>query len=358
VARLTRLETLHLEDLAWPLDAEGGRALARVLAGARSTLRELHACAKIPEETAEAVVSELRLLPPLLALRKLSVGGSSAGDACWLLGLVACAPLIEHLDGSATDFTLQTPAGAELFAQGLLQLQSLRELNCNLVTLDATAATAFAAALAGALSTSLETLDLSECMGVDDGMHLLWAGLSHATQLRRFIYSEEGGSTDALARALFAGLGQCRQLRFLDLWQVNDMTPATASTLAISLLRLEFLEELDVGGLGFTEDTIAAVMPAIACARHLRKVSLACNPLGDRGAEVLAAALPHMAALQDLEVFGCKLSVAGVNTVLSALPPVAGGQGACAQQRVVRHGCRDDAILQVLPAGWTAKGDY
>lgn len=70
---------------------------------------------------------------------------------------------------------------------------------------------------------------------------------------------------------------------------------------------------------------------------HLRELSLDGNPIGDEGALLLAAALPHMRSLQCLGLEGCRLGSKGFVAVAAALQG-----GACPELLELRMG---DALL-------------
>lgn len=80
-----------------------------------------------------------------------------------------------------------------------------------------------------------------------------------------------------------------------------------------------------------------ATSDAASALDHLRELSLDGNPIGDEGALLLAAALPHMRSLQCLGLEGCRLGSKGFVAVAAALQ-----EGACPELLELRMG---DALL-------------
>lgn len=269
---VSRLQQLHTEAEAWQRPATAGR-FAAALRRQRASLRQL-----LLGGASGLTEPHLASLRALCALETLCLAGTRGAVSSDLVADAAAGcPNLASLDLSAT------PAGDGCLAAAaaLPRLARLAAAGCGRISSAGVAALA-----AGPAAASLRALDLSHT-SADDG---------------------------AIA-ALAAG---ARGLRVLRLMGCHALTPAAVDALC-TLSRLRALA-LGRCPAAVTDAGLAALADALP---QLTRLSL--TEAAQLSADGLAAALPRMRVLAQLDLTACAGGRLSDDAVLHALSPAGGG---------------------------------
>jgi Ran GTPase-activating protein (RanGAP) involved in mRNA processing and transport len=269
-------------------------------------------------------------LGPLERLRRLSVrfGGprSDVRDFFAALGRAGTCVALEELDLNYSDLSeggLEALCGALGRAEGWAHLRAVRLFRSELG--DAGLA-ALGARLAGL--PRLQTLDVSRsALTAASGRRLgAWFGGEGSALGRGFeqltALDVSGNALGAEgARGVLEGAACARSLRRLSL-AATGLGDAGAGALAEALAvpgALGQLRELDLSSNGVGAAGAAALGSALPRCARLAVLSLASNTLGREGGEGLAAGLGGCAALEDVDLSWCDVGAEGMRAVAAAL---------------------------------------
>ena len=167
-----------------------------------------------------------------------------------------------------------------------------------------------------ALSTDLQTLDLSEnCIG-STGAKSLAGALEHCSNLHNLDISYNNVGEDG-ATFIADGLKHCH-LQTLSIGS-NNIGVSGTKAIADTLKNYSSLHTLDISCNGLGENGARCLAKTLQNCSELRKLDIGCNSIGFNGAKALADVLKDFGDLQILNIGSNSIGDSGMKALVGAL---------------------------------------